>query len=303
MKCYLSLMDFGRIELDLTNFNYQLPDDASVTAEALSGTQFDSEFQVYIGAAKWGNKAWVGKLYPPKTKDADFLTEYSKHFNTVELNTTFYGLPKPGDIETWNLKVEHSADFKFCPKFPQSITHIRRFNNVEDITSGFLEKVELFGDHLGPMFLQVADNLSPKTYPDLKRYLESLPKDKQIHIELRHKDWFSTAPNNGDIFHLLKDLHIGTVISDTMGRRDCVHMALTTPHAFVRFVSTDLGQDNFKRIDEWVTRFKEWKAQGLQSIYFFVHNENELVVPVLCNYLIKKLNTELGVNLKSFIAI
>jgi len=157
----------------------------------------------------------------------------------------------------------------------------------------------MFAGHLGPMFLQLADNLSPKIFPDLKRYLEALPKNKQVHIELRHKDWFSTPSNGGDIFHLLKQLQIGTVISDTMGRRDCVHMALTTPRAFIRFVSSDLGQDNYRRLDEWVKRFKAWKEQGLQSIWFFMHNENDSAVPELCNYLTKKLNDELGVNLKT----
>ena len=134
-----------------------------------------------------------------------------------------------------------NPNFKFCPKFSQSISHIRRLKNAEEITTQFYNGILAFGDKLGPLFLQLSDNFTPKSYPELKAYLEHLPTDVPVFVEVRHKEWFNTAGTDKDIFKLLRDLNIGSVITDATGRRDCVHMNLTTPHAFIRFVGNGLG--------------------------------------------------------------
>lgn len=77
---------------------------------------------------------------------------------------------------------------------------------------------------------------------------------------MRHKDWFGIEANRDALFELLRELHIGTVISDTAGRRDCAHMELTTSEAVIRFVGNDLAPSDFTRMDQWGR-----KAEGLEG--------------------------------------
>lgn len=88
-------MDFGRLpahELSLVDFT--LAPDSALISKVLKLKEKPSEPELYVGCAKWGRKEWVGMIYPPKTKEADFLAQYVKHFNSIELNALFYGMPK-----------------------------------------------------------------------------------------------------------------------------------------------------------------------------------------------------------------
>ncbi len=155
-----------------------------------------------------------------------------------------------------------------------------------------------FGDKFGPLFLQVGDNFTPKSLPDLKAYLENLPKDVPVFLELRHKEWFAIPENKQDIFNLLHQLNIGAVITDASGRRDVVHMELPTPHAFLRFVGNSLHPTDYVRVDEWVERIKQWQQMGLQSVWFFMHQHDERYSPELADYVIEQLNKHLGLSLQ-----
>jgi uncharacterized protein YecE (DUF72 family) len=251
-----------------------------------------------VGCAKWGRKEWIGQIYPPKTKEANFLDEYVKHFDCIELNATFYNVYGPDTITKWKAKAESNPHFKFCPKFSQSISHIRRLKNAEDITTSYYEGIMAFGDKLGPLFLQLSDNYTPKSFPELKAYLEQLPKDVPVFVELRHKEWFAVPENRDMVFAMLRDLNIGAVITDATGRRDVVHMNLPTPHAFIRFVGNGLHPTDYARVDEWVERIKQWQQLGLQSVWFLMHQHEEEFSPKLADYVVEKLNEALGMQLK-----
>lgn len=116
-------------------------------------------------------------------------------------------------------------------------------------------------------------------------------------VELRNKKWYADPEHHRNYFELLKELKLGTAISDTPGRRDCLHMELTTPDAFVRFVSCGDERLDFLRLDAWLERLVSWKVQGLRSLYFFIHaGDNPKLT--LFNYLIPRLNKQLGVQLQ-----
>jgi len=292
-------MEFGRIDPhDLHSTDFTLPPDPELTMKTLKAAKGKGELQVHVGCAKWGRKEWLGKIYPPKTKDANFLDEYVKHFDCIELNATFYQVYGPETISKWRDKAATNPNFKFCPKFSQSITHLRRLKNVEEITTQYYNGIMAFGDQLGPLFLQVGDNYTPKSFPDMKAYLQHLPTDVSVFVEVRHKDWYAVKENRDNLFNMLHELNIGAVITDAAGRRDCVHMELPTPHAFIRFVGNSLDKTDYKRVDDWVGRIKDWKKQGLQSVWFFMHQHDERYSPELCDYVIVKLNKELGLNLR-----
>lgn len=290
-------MHFGRNENDFSNLDYHLPADTGMTTATLQSVQPTELFKAYVGAPKWGYKHWVGKVYPKGTKDSDFLSHYARHFNAVELGATFYQPQPPERMAAWMQMVKDVPDFKFCPKVPQSITHIRRFRNVEEQTNQFYSSIAALKDQLGPVFLQLAENFIPNTFPDLKAYLATLPTDVPLFVEVRNKNWFAVSEHRTKLFTLLKELNVGAVISDTAGRRDCLHMELPTPHAFIRFVNCGDEHTDALRLDEWIKRLKEWKDQGLQSVYFFIHAGDTPSLS-LFNYLIPRLNRELGSTIK-----
>ena len=292
-------MQFGRIDADHLPFiDVSLPADPPITLATLKEAESSAhELQVHIGCAKWGRREWRGLLFPLKTREADYLAGYARNFNSIELNATFYKVYGPETIEKWRDQVAANPNFKFCPKFSQRISHIRRLKNAEEVTTQFYEGIMAFGQHLGPLFLQLADNYIPKNFPDLEKYLGQLPGDVPLFVELRHKGWFDKDENYEKLFGLLRELKIGAVITDSVGRRDVLHMALPTPHAFVRFVGNGLHQTDYLRIDAWVERIETWQSLGLQSLWFFVHQHDERHTPLLADYLIGKLNERLGLNL------
>ncbi len=90
---------------------------------------------------------------------------------------------------------------------------------------------------------------------------------------------------------------MGAVITDTAGRRDCAHMHLTIPKAFIRYVGNSLHPSDYNRCDAWVERMKHWLKTGAQELYFFMHMHDEATSPELTVYLVDKLITKLGLNL------
>jgi len=289
-------MHFGREDVDLTNFDHRLPADGTLRAVTLPGER-SSDFKAYVGAPSWGNKYWLGKVYPAGTKDADFLKYYAADFNAVELNATFYNIPKPEQVLAWKEKTTASPEFRFCPKFPQAITHIRRFRNAAELSDRFYSSMAVLKEQLGPVYIQLPDNFTHNSFADLKAYLSDLPQDVTTFVELRNKKWYAAEEHRSSYFELLKALEIGTVIADTPGRRDCLHMELTTTDAFIRFVHSGDEKLDFLRLDEWLKRLVSWKVQGLRSLYFFIH-AGDTPKLTLFNYLIPKLNKQLGLQLQ-----
>ena len=288
-------MEFGRVE-DINAVDYTFPDDDPGNLELFKSLKKKkSKPHVYVGCAKWGRPDWIGTIYPKGTKQADFLKHYVTHFNSIELNALFYQLFSKSVVEKWASLA--GDDFRFCPKFSNVITHIRRLKNAEKETDAFLETVSTFGSKLGTSFIQLGDNFAPKHYESVHAYLKGLPRDFDVALELRHTDWFGDNTVAHETFELMRELGVTSVITDTSGRRDVFHTKLTTPKAFIRFVGNSLHPTDFKRIDDWVERIAHWLDNGLQTIYFFIHQHDELTSPQLAKYTIDKLNKRCGLKL------
>jgi uncharacterized protein YecE (DUF72 family) len=286
-------MEFGKVSPEeLDSVSFKLPPDREETTQLLSRLKNNTPTQVYVGCAKWGRKDWVGKIYPQGTKEADFLPHYAQHFNCIELNATFYRIPTRTQTKNWQSKV--GDDFQFCPKFSQGITHIRRLKDAAEITDRFLEGVSGFGKNLGPVFLMPHPGMGPKTLDTIQAFIESLPKDIRLFVELRHKDWFENPDAFKKMFDIFEKTNAGSVITDASGRRDCVHMRLTTSDAFIRFVGNGLHPSDYTRVDDWVNRIKTWMDQGIKNVYFFMHQHEEVHSPELGGYVIQRLNAVCG---------
>jgi uncharacterized protein YecE (DUF72 family) len=289
-------MEFGKItpeELDRVNFT--LPPDREETTRVLTKNKSSKPPLIYVGCAKWGRKDWVGKIYPKGTKEADFLPHYARHFNCIELNATFYRLPTQSQTAGWKNKV--GKDFQFCPKFTDQITHIKRLKDAREITDRFLEGISGFGENLGPVFLMPHPGMGPKTLETMEIFIQSLPKDISLFVELRHTEWFQDPDFFKQVFDMFERNNTGSIITDASGRRDCVHMRLSTPQAFIRFVGNGLHPTDYTRVDEWVQRIKQWISQGIEKVYFFMHQHEEIHSPELSKYVIQQLNKHCGTSI------
>jgi uncharacterized protein YecE (DUF72 family) len=131
----------------------------------------------------------------------------------------------------------------------------------------------------------------------LEAFVEQLPSDLTFFVELRHPQWYADEKAFTGVTAMLEKKQTGTVITDASGRRDCLHMRLTLPQAFIRFVGNGLHPTDYQRCDAWINRMKQWKVAGIQNLYFFMHQHEELHSPELCRYLIPRVNDALGTRL------
>ncbi len=288
-------MEFGRVEPDeLNSVDFSLPNEPAFNKNILSDKK-NKNAKVYIGCAKWGRAEWVGKIYPEKTKEKDFLKHYVQHYNSIELNATHYKIYGPKGIEKWKEKAI-GKDFLFCPKMYKGVTHYGKLTGKGFLTTEFFRGVLEFREHLGPIFIQVSDTYSPNRKDELFQFLQSLPTDVRFFMEVRHPGWFK-EDSAKELFEKLHALNIGAVITDTAGRRDCAHVHLTVPKTFIRYVGNSLHPTDYTRIDAWIQRMKYWLNKGIEDIYFFMHMHDETTSPELTVYLVDKMNKECGLSL------
>ena len=284
-------MKFGQ-SANPENIDFRLPADEPKTAEILKQNDSSKPLNVYVGCAKW-NKTDLKNFYPRGTKDE--LTYYSRQFNSIEMNATFYNIPSRNQVITWREKTPEN--FRFFPKITQSISHMRRLNDVEVLTNDYCDNISNFEDKLGMVFLQLNDNFKYKNYGRLVSFVENFQKAIPLAVELRNTEWFNDKAVSEEVYSLFEKQQITNMVVDTAGRRDLLHMRLTTPKVFIRYVGANNPQSDRERLDDWINRLKIWVDQGLRDIYFFVHQNIELESPFLSAYFIKKLNKEFGLNL------
>lgn len=140
--------------------------------------------QVYLGTMGWSYGFW--SIYQ-NTPSQEYLTRYSENFNSVEVNSTFYRIPRKSSVENW--RNQTPTDFIFSVKIPQSISHSSGLNYDPDKLDAFLDHIKPFGDKLGPLLLQLPPRLTPEHSDQLNVLLSQLDKYR-LAVEFRHKDWF-----------------------------------------------------------------------------------------------------------------
>ncbi len=278
-------MEFGKLEIsNFDSVDFTLQPEPERNKSALPGKP--AAGKIYLGLTQWGRPEYAGKLYPAHAKEKEFLSHYVKHFNSVELNATHYRIWGSQGILKWADQAR-GIDFKFCPKLYKGITHKYPLTGKEFMLTEFLRGVETFGEHLGPIFIQLHDKFNQRA--SLFKFLESLPQGFPFFLEVRHE----SLVTNAALFDYLHSKNIGAVITDTAGRRDCVHMQLSLPKTMIRFVANDHPTDE-TRLREWAQRLKLWLDQGIQEIYFFIHYEDEKRVLDITKLAIDIINSKCG---------
>jgi uncharacterized protein YecE (DUF72 family) len=259
-------MDFGRLS-NVDGVDFSLPP---------SGAQVFGprrETRVALGVPSWIVPDFARRFYPRGTKPHEMLPAYARAFDSVELNSTFYALPSPETVETW--KRQTPAHFRFCPKYPQTITHHKQLRDCAADVCEFAERLAPLGAKLGLAFLQLPPSLSPKDGTVLRDFLDLVPKTLPTAIEFRHEDWFERGAVKERVVEFLRARDIPLVITDVAGRRDVAHGSLSVPRTLVRCQGYELHPTDFTRLEAWADRLAEWRDQGLEEAYFFLHQEKE----------------------------
>jgi len=144
---------------------------------------------LYLGTQGWSYDSWIGSFYPPGTATNAWLEAYASHFNTVELDTTFYAIPRPDTIMGWHRRTPE--EFRFAAKFPQVITHEKMLARCGPETIAFLDAMTGLGEKLGPLLLQMPPAFSASRADDLTTFVRSLPTGFRYALELRHRSWLT----------------------------------------------------------------------------------------------------------------
>lgn len=246
----------------------------------------------YLGCPGWGLKAWVGRLFPAGTKHTEFLARYAEVFNTVEGNTTFYALPTPEIVARWNEQVP--ATFRFCFKFPRTITHDAMLVDCDDDVTTFLHRLTPLGDKLGTLFLQLPPRFGATQLPGLRAFLSTLPAAFHYGVELRDEVFFHAGPAATELVELLAARDVDLVLMDTRGIQSSkslefadvrgrkpalpVLMRTTGTRPLVRFVPHEVFEESRGFAEPWSQQLATWIEEGKQP-YFFMHAPDDTFAP------------------------
>ena len=141
--------------------------------------------QWHIGTSGWSYPSWAGDFYPRGTKRTEWLHAYAQHFDTVEINNSFYAPPKPEQLAKWQTMVP--PHFLFAVKAPRLISHLQRLHDIDQPLADFLASLQ-HQPKLGPILFQLPPRF-PKHLDRLERLLQHLPKTRRTAIEFRDPDW------------------------------------------------------------------------------------------------------------------
>ncbi len=279
-------MKFGKLA-DISQVDFTLPPSPSENETVLAkAPPREGKGRVYIGCTGWSMPDWVGKVYPKGTKSKDYLREYAKQFNTIEFNTTHYRIPSPANIDKW--RTASTEDFRFCPKIPQTISHSRNLGLGDEQIMLFCNTIQGLEEKLGCCFMQLPPYFGFDRLDLLDRFLKGFPNHIPLAVEFRHESWFDDPAHSQHLWSILHKHQTATVITDVAGRRDVLHLRLTTPTAMVRFVGNALHDSDYQRIDAWVGQLNQWFQQGLHEVYFFTHEPDNILAPELAEYMANK---------------
>jgi uncharacterized protein YecE (DUF72 family) len=290
-------MEFGKTEInELDTIDFSFPANPVATKRYLRENQGSYTTKVYVGCSKWGQKEWIGDVYPEGTAEKDFLEMYIDKYECIELDTTFYNIQRKNVLKL--VEAVEGKKFKVCPKFSRRISHAKDFEETKDLVSYFVDLMGRFEENLGSCILQLPEYFAQKRMQDLRNLLGLLPEGFPVNVELRNKGWFYEQDH--PVFDMLREKKAGVAISATAGRRDAVHMQITNPVVIIRFVGNNQHHTDYLRMDLWAERINDWlQYQALKEIYFFVHHDDEKHSPATVGYMAEKLKDVCGVDVKA----
>ncbi len=237
---------------------------------------------VRIGCSGWNYADWRGRLYPQREPQRRWLELYARRFDTVEVNTTFYRLPRRDAVAAW--VGQTPDDFTFAVKASRYLTHIKRLSELGDGIARFYERIEplLQAGRLGPVLWQLPGNFH-RDDARLHDWLAALPNGRHT-IEFRHPSWFA-AP----VMRALRDRGVALTYGDHP-QRPFQTAEATAGWRYVRFHYGARGRNgNYSatEIETWARRIAQWRRR--QEVWAYYNNDWQGFAPANALLLARKL--------------
>lgn len=232
--------------------------------------------QLRVGTSGYAYKEWKGSFYPQKLADREMLSFYSEQFSTVEINYSFYRMPKESLLLQWAKTVPEG--FRFALKANQKITHIKRLRDCESILKSFLEVASVLneGDHLGPILVQLPPNFKFDR-PLLEDFLALRPPAFAFAFEVRHTSWYTD-----ETYGVLRQHDTALCLSET--EQQVPPEVLTAGFTYARLRLEDYTP---KQLAAWKKRFDGWLQQGV-DVYAYCKHEDSGKAPAYARQLLGK---------------
>lgn len=234
-----------------------------------------------LGTVGFGYAEWLGSFYAPGMKPNQYLPHYSDYFNAVEIDSTFYGLPREETVTRW--REQTPEDFRFCPKTPRDITHAAQVMDKVGEMDIFIERARLLGPKLGPILIQFPPTFDLNEVGALTAFVRALPTDVRYAVEFRHRSWENPA-----VYGLLQAHGMAFVAADYIHLPP--HLHITTDFVYVRFIG-EHGRfplkheevlDQTPRLEMWWDQIRP-NLPSLRAIYAFFNNDFSGHSPATCN--------------------
>lgn len=228
----------------------------------------------YVGTSGYAFKEWKGTFYPDKLPDAEMLAFYAGRFRAVEINNTFYRMPREKNLLDWAAQVPEG--FRFALKASQRITHHARLRDAGELVAYLAQTSAVLGPRLGPTLFQLPPNLK-RDLPRLVDFLAVLPRRWPVTIEFRHPSWFDDAT-----FAALREKDVALCISD----QDELETPLeaTAAWGYVRLHRMDYDA---AALDRWAASLvaRRWD----ETFVFFKHDHGPASGPPVAQALLERL--------------
>jgi uncharacterized protein YecE (DUF72 family) len=215
---------------------------------------------LWVGTSGYSYKEWKGSFYPAKLPDGEMLRHYASRLPAVEINNTFYRLPKADVLEGWAGQV--SGEFRFVLKASRRITHIKRLRDAGDETNYLYQAALSLGRHMGVVLFQLPPNFQ-KDLARLRTFLEGLPAGRGAAFEFRHESWF-----DDEVFDALRTAGCALCQSDTEDG-PLENVTPTANWGYLRLRKDKYTKRAIGKIAEQV------RAQPWQGSYVFFKDEGE----------------------------
>lgn len=234
--------------------------------------------QIFIGTMGFSYQDWRSVFYPSEMKSSNFLQYYSQYFNSVEVDSTFYGTPRINVVKRW--KAITPDDFKFCLKTPNEITHQAGLVGVHAEFYNFLKTVHLLGEKLGAVLLQFPPSFRIDKMHVLEEFLSAVPTDVRIAVEVRDQSWYTARDANGDpqLAGLLDRYGICWAATDFPGLPGDIK--ITSDSIYIRWIGQhgtyknhDRDRvDRSSRLSAWWKQIQEVVDQA-KTVFGFFNND------------------------------
>jgi uncharacterized protein YecE (DUF72 family) len=227
--------------------------------------------KAFIGTSGWLYKGWSARFYPKGMNAKDRLTHYATYFDTVEINTTFYHLPKVPAVRSWRTRTPDH--FVFTTKASRYLTHIRRLNIERKNVDLYMNRIRPLRQKLGPILFQLPPRWNPN--PDrLRKAISLLPKRKRYTFEFRDPRWFTPETLN-----LLRANHIAFCIYHLAGFLS--PLEVTSDFVYIRLHGPKgkyAGKYSKTELKVWAKHISGWLRNNLDVFCYFDNDEKSFAV-------------------------